>query len=154
MKGSDGNTFLFEYIASYDVFVTATNSLSFVLFGAGVFFLSRKLGLVRDAVVADLQRSWLLWVVLASCTLTILVNFLLHGQIGVFLSDSYRRELTDTCKFRFCDYGSNESPVECFQRLREEKISLMAGLSSLLCILSSLLFGLWLALNLYVRRKT
>ena len=149
MNESGGNAFLLEYIASYDVYVTATNSLSFVLFGASVFFLSRRLGLVRDAAVGDIQKSWLLWIVLGSCSLTIVANFLLHGELGAFLSDSYRRELSGTIKFRFCDYGSAESPFECFQRLREERIVTRASVSYVMTVISSLVFGVWLTLNLF-----
>ena len=40
--------YLAAYIASYDDLLFATNNLSYLIFGACVFLLSRKFGIVHD----------------------------------------------------------------------------------------------------------
>ena len=149
--------FLAEYIESYDAFVSAINSVSYLIFGACVFLISRKFGIVQDGPGVRFSHTPLLVVAMVGCFMTFIVNFFIQGSIARFFSETYLREVPTHIEFRTCRYGGpecgRESPAQCFQRLREDSLRYLGMASIAGVVLSLSFFGAWFLVTA-LRRTT
>ena len=149
------DAFLAEYIKSYDDFVSNFNNIAYLIFGACVFLVSRKFGIVRDYSNEWFSHVSLLIFAMIGCIVTFSVNFLIQGGIAHFFSESYMREVPTHTEFRTCHYGDRncprESPVECFQRIRKEILTPLTIISMVSLGLSLIAFGTWFLTNVLRR---
>ena len=121
--------YLNRYIDSYEVVISSTNGVCSLIFGASVFLMSRKFGIVRDDSVAVFSYSWMLITAMILCSLTFFLNFLIEGVIANFFSDMYQQKYEESC--------AGLSPTDYFQKnMREKRLRYLAPGSLLSCFFS------------------
>ena len=131
------NDYLLLYIASYERFVSSTNAVSALLFGAVVFLSGRSLGITGDGSGGKPTLSWTLCACMALCVATFVSNFFIQGAIADFFSAMYRQEAVDGCELQTATQYFNEC-------VRDGRLYILARISLACCILAFVFMLAWL----------
>lgn len=139
------NDYLLLYIASYERFVSSTNAVSALLFGAVVFLSGRSLGLTGDGNGSKPTLSWSLCVCMALCVATFVSNFFIQGAIADFFSVMYRQEAVDGCELQTASQYFNEC-------VRDGRLKILGRISLACCLLAFVPMLAWLVGEIRNRR--
>lgn len=121
--------YLMKFIESYEVVISSTNGVCSLIFGASVFLMSRKIGIVLDGSVVVFSYSWMLITAMILCSITFVLNFLIEGTIANFFSEMYQGKYDKNC--------AGFSPKDYFQTcVREKRLSYLSSGSLFSCFFS------------------
>ena len=140
------NEYLLLYIDSYQIFVSSTNGVSALFFGAVVYLSKKSLGIDCDGNDGKPTLSWSLCVCMVFCIATFFSNFFIQGAIADFFSIMYRQEAVDECDLRTADQYFNEC-------VRDGRLKILGRISLACCILASVSILGWLVGEIRSRRE-
>lgn len=131
------NDYLLLYVDSYERFVSSTNAVSALLFGAVVYLSRRSLGFTGDGNDGKPILTWSLCACMALCVATFVSNFLIQGTIADFFSVMYRQEVVDECELQTASRYFDEC-------VRDGRLKILGRISLASCLLAFVLMLAWL----------